>query len=285
MVSTRSSRAPMSTRCMRSRLLNEQRRAADRARPRWRPRRHDRSARRDRRRRRTPRAAVLRAAVADCRDMRSAGRSPTTSDTTRPIAARDPSTRQFERHLRRERHGRQQRNGDPHQHRRERRRRRPRRAAPSTSSRPATGRQCARAMAPSATRTAISLRRAALLGEEQVGDVGAGNQQHQHDRTERDVDRLAQMVADQLPIERLDRDAPVLLPRGNRVGDLRSHGEQIGVCLLQRHAALQPRNRVQPVRAGRQFLGRNAFSRQKLAGVLQWPRPMPVERARRAGRR
>ena len=47
-------------------------------------------------------------------------------------------------------------------------------------------------LAPSAARTAISLLPCRALRQQQVGDVRAGDQQHEHHRAERDVDRLAQ---------------------------------------------------------------------------------------------
>ncbi len=278
MVSTRSTRAPISTRCMRSRLLNsstaQQISTTEVA---------TSAVTIDRRARSPapldPRAAVLRAAVADCRDMRSAGRSPTTSDTTRPIAVATASTRQFSDTS--AVNGMAGTKGTAI------------RIITAASATPATaagraehqalgqqlgGNAPARCAERDANRDLLAPRGAP--GEKEVGDVRAGNQQHEDHRTERDIDRLAQIVTDQLPIERLDGDAPVFLPRGNRVGDLRSHGEQIGVCLLQRHAALQPRKRIQPVRAGRPFLGRERVQPPEACRVLQWPRPMPVERAR-----
>ena len=45
-------------------------------------------------------------------------------------------------------------------------------------------------------------RRAA--SEQQVGEVGAGDQQHHHHRAERDIERAPQRAVDQRRIERLD---------------------------------------------------------------------------------
>ena len=54
-------------------------------------------------------------------------------------------------------------------------------AAPAAGSRPAAAARCASALAPSATRTAISRARVRGARQQQVGDVGAGDQQHEAD--------------------------------------------------------------------------------------------------------
>ena len=50
------------------------------------------------------------------------------------------------------------------------------------------------------------------FGQHQVRHIRAGDQQHQQNRSEREIDRAAQGIAHQQLRERIHREAPILLP-------------------------------------------------------------------------
>ena len=136
-------------------------------------------------------------------------------------------------------------------------------------------------LAPSATANGHLFLASRASREQQVGEIGAGDQQHQHDGAERDIDRLAQGDRRPAAVERFDRDAPILLPGWDRVGDLRADRQQVGMRLLERHAGLQSADRIQPMRAGRAFLRREGIQSPEARRLLQRTRAMTIERARR----
>ena len=83
--------------------------------------------------------------------------------------------------------------------------------------------------------------------EQQVGDVGARDQQHEPDRAEHHPQRGHQVRREEVVLERLDAGAPAGVRCGELLGDLFRDGHHVGIGLRQRHPALETPHDQQPV--------------------------------------
>ena len=228
-----------------------------------------------------PRAALLSAAAAEPIDMRSAGRSPTSSETTSAVTAANASTRRLS--------VTSAVNGIGGSSGTATRISSAARPTPATAAEQAEHQRLDQqlsgdAAAAGAERGAHGdlLPAGGALRKQQVGDVGAGDEEHEDDGAQRDVDRLSQRFADQQLVERLDRHAPVLLPGGDEcrrsARGRRARPAGPGRCVTP---GLEAAHRVQPVHARGQLAFVEGVQPPEAGGFLEWPAALPVERARR----
>ena len=233
-----------------------------------------------------PRVALFSAAAADPVDTRSAGSTPTSTDTASATADAKAEHAQVQRDVGGERQiERQQRHRDADQQRGQS----DAGHAAERAEHQAFGQQLRHdAPAAGAQRGAHGdlLASRGAPRQQQVGDVRARDQQHQDHRAKRDVDRLAQRVADQ----QLDRTA-----RPRRSSPSSTAGMVSAICArtASRSACacsietpgFSRADRIQPVRAGGQFLGGECIQSPEAGRLLERPRAVAIERARPAARR
>ena len=114
---------------------------------------------------------------------------------------------------------------------------------PTPSSTPSASSCCTTRsrLAPSAPRSGNLLGAAVRAHQHQVGEVGAGDQQHQRDRAEQDQERRPR-VAHQVVLQRHDQRAPVLVVGGILRGQAQRDRCQIG---------LRPLDAARPASASR----------------------------------
>ena len=109
------------------------------------------------------------------------------------------------------------------------------------------------------------------FSQRQVRHICAGDEQHQQNRSERQVDRAAQGIVNQELRERIHREAQILLR--NHPAKTGSQHAHVGPRLLDAYTGAQAPDDVQPVLTAIQFIRRED----------QWlpePRLVPVETAR-----
>ena len=105
--------------------------------------------------------------------------------------------------------------------------------------------------------------------EQQVGDIDAGDQQHEQHRAAEHVQGRANLI-DGLLVNRHQRDRPVGVALRHLLFELRHDRAHLAVGLLERHAVAQPRNAV-----------RRAAAREQCAAVRSSSR---TESCKRRGR-
>ncbi len=94
-------------------------------------------------------------------------------------------------------------------------------------------------LAPSARRTAISFRRARCASEEQAGNVGARNRQHERDGSPQDQQRLPE-VAEELRAQRNDHGAARAVCVRVQLTDTCCDHVRLPLCLLEGDAVFEP---------------------------------------------
>jgi hypothetical protein len=94
------------------------------------------------------------------------------------------------------------------------------------------------------------------FGQEQIRDVRRRDQQDHDDRAERDEDGLPKTAPDEIPIERLDGHAPLLLEGRLERREARADGLHLFPCLIQRDSAPEATHGAEPVVAAGALLRR-----------------------------
>ena len=83
--------------------------------------------------------------------------------------------------------------------------------------------------------------------EQQVGNIGACDQQHECDGAEQNPQRADDIAIEKIVLQRLDGGAPALIRFRVVRGDLSRHRVHVGVGLRDRDARLEPRHHQNPV--------------------------------------
>ena len=91
--------------------------------------------------------------------------------------------------------------------------------------------------------------------EEQVGDVGAGDEQHEPDRPQEQPHPGDRLAAQEVVLQRLDARAPPRVRAGVLLGDALGDRLHVRVGLLQGHVGLQAAHHQQPVEVVVDLLG------------------------------
>ena len=109
----------------------------------------------------------------------------------------------------------------------------------------------------------LALARAAAR-QQQVGDVGAGDQQQEPDGSQQQPQPLLGRVADEVVAEGLDTDGPPGFGRRALALDRRAEGHHARVRLGDGDAVFQPAHHVEPVVPAFQLLGREGQRQPQL---------------------
>ena len=92
--------------------------------------------------------------------------------------------------------------------------------------------------------------------QEQVGDVGARDQENERDGAEQQPQATNRLLAEKVVLERLDARAPAFVRRRIRRRDVARDHVHVGVCLGQRHPVLEPAEHQQKVKVVVDLFGR-----------------------------
>ncbi len=104
--------------------------------------------------------------------------------------------------------------------------------------------------------------------QQQVRDVGAGDEQHESDGAEQQPQRRLRRVAEEVVLERLDAGAPARVGFRKRLREVGRDGQHVRVGLLKSDAGLQPAHDEQPVKVVVHLLGLERQRQIQLALVL-----------------